>query len=654
MRRRGATPSQIVVLVILMVAVFGLTGYAIYMMWQGASRELADIRANEDAPITTPPTPAPTTPALTTPTPAPTAPPEVDPIVPVIYQREAPAYNDLFFDAVILNARLINPETLHDMQGYNIGILDGRIAALTRRPLQGALVIDATGLVASPGFIDILSFMPNETGARFKITDGVTTNMQMHGGAINAHRDIGGLMANPPIINFGMSNFVAEIRRIMGYGSYTVMRSEASINQLVASVRQNILNGSIGISVIPEYTPGVQGAELLALAHLAAEMDVPMHWHIRYATPHGPHNSLVAIQEVIDLARETGAAMHINHINSTGATHVAEEAFAMIRAARGDGLMITACIYPYDYWATHIHSARFAPNWQTRFGITYADIQLPNSTERLTAATFAYLRANTRQLVFARGTMPDHEIRLAMQQDFMMIGSDTMLNAGLQGHPRGAGTFSRTIGHYARDEGVITLMEALAMMTIRPAQHLARASADIGRKGRLEIGADADITLFCFYTIIDTSSPENIASYSRGIYYVFVNGQLGLDRTGVLNARAGRAVRSHFISPAEGVAYVRRTLDYNGATANVQTFELFGLPFVDARAVAQQLGVTFVMEEGGGLTLGEARLTMGVTAFENHGQWSHLYHEPVIFRGSVYVVVYDLAVLLYGLVVAPV
>ncbi|MCL2364177.1 MAG: amidohydrolase family protein [Defluviitaleaceae bacterium] len=664
--RRGISPSQVVVFMIMVIALLGVTAYAVHLIWSNMDRDANT--AGEGNPVVqaTAPPPVdnndPTENNATTDNTVGNAhipDPEYKVPLPAIPLRDAPPLDTTMYDAVILNARLINPETLNDMEGYNIGILNGRIATLTRRPIQGRQVIDATGLIAAPGFIDIVSFRPTPRGAELKIMDGVTTNMQMHGGAINAVGDFGHFINNPPIINFGMSNFVAEIRGISGYGPTAVMTSQASINTLINHVRRNIENGSVGISVIPEYTPGVQGAELLALAHLAAEMDVPMHWHIRYATPHGERNSLVAIQEVIDLARITGAAMHIMHINSTGATHVAQQAFAMLRDARDEGLVITACVYPYTFWGTNVRSERFAPGWQTRFGITYNDLQIPNSDRRLTATSFAHYRS-VGQLVFALNTMPEDELRYALQQDFMMIGSDTMFVGYTQSHPRGAGTFSRVIGHYARDEGVITLMEALTMMTIRPAQHLSRASYDADRKGRLEIGADADIVLFCFDTIIDTATPERVGSPSIGVQYVFVNGQLQLSRAAIVpNVRAGLPLRSRFISPQNQLVANYNQLIYTPRDENtastfmrdVPTFTLFNLPFVDLREIAQWLEVEYHLAENGAITIGQARLQLGETAFESYAQHTHLHHEPVIFRGSVFVPMYDLPALLYGITI---
>ncbi|MCL2805832.1 MAG: amidohydrolase family protein [Treponema sp.] len=559
-----------------------------------------------------------------------------------------PALDTTIYDTVILNARLINPETGSDLNNYNIGILNGRIAALTRRPLQGTRSVDAEGLVAVPGFIDVISFELIDSSARYKISDGVTTNLVMHGGTNDAKKWYDNIASRPYFVNYGASSFITVMRREVGYGDRTVMTDPDAIETLVKNVRRNIMDGALGISISPEYVPGVGGAEMLALSKLAAEMDVASYYHLRYATPDGEKNSLVAIQEVLDLARETGASTHIMHIPSTGATHVAPQAFAMVSDAIAEGLDITACMYPYDYWASWLPSERFNSGWQQRFRLTYNDLQVPGTTERLTAETFRRYRSQW-MIVLARNSIPEDEVRLAIQQPFISISSDDVIMNGGRSHPRGAGTFSRVIGKYAREEGVISLMDAVAMMTIRSARRLESASDDIKRKGRLEIGADADIVLFCYDTIIDTGTPENPDSYSDGIRYVWVNGRMGLNPNGILGVRAGRPIKSRFASPAEPAKYTEYTLTFNKQAVAIPAFDLFNLHFVDLQAAAGLLQQPFELAENGNITFGQARLSLGETAFTSYGQESHFHHEPVIFRGSVYLPVCDLPNLLHGL-----
>ena len=561
---------------------------------------------------------------------------------PEIIIRNAPTNDPNIYDTVISNVRLINPETLNDIYNMNIGIKNGAIEAITKRPLQGGLVIDGSGLVASPGFIDIDSYEISNIGARHKIADGVTTNLLMHGGTRNARSWYENYGANPPFVNYGASNFITQIRADLGYGGGSVMTNPDHIARLCERVAENLLNGALGISMSPEYTPGVQGEEMLALSRLAYEYDVATYYHLRYSTPFGENNSLVGIQEVISLARETGAGVHILHISSTGATFVADEAYAIVAAARAEGLDITADIYPYDSWATYLGSARFSGNWQERFGLTYSDLQLPNTPQTLTAETFQLYRGENR-LAIANGSIPEAEVRLALIQPYVFIASDTIIFESLDNHPRGSGTFSRVIGKYARDENVITLMEAIAKLTIMPAMRLDSASDDIKRKGRLEIGADADIVLFDYNTIRDTATNEKVASYSEGIYYVFVNGQLGLDPGGVRDVRAGRPVMSRFASPAPITPSVPYTIYYDGENMGTSNaYELHGLNFVDIRHIASITNIPLDINENGLITFGQSELIIGETGFSAYGQESHLLYEPLIYKGSVYIPLGDL------------
>jgi dihydroorotase len=107
-----------------------------------------------------------------------------------------------------------------------------------------------------------------------------------------------------------------------------------------------------------------------------------------------------------------------------------------------------------------------------------------------------------------------------------------------KGHPRGAGTYARVLGHYARDEKALTLMSALRKMTILPANRL-----QLSLKGRIKIDADADITVFDPTRVIDKATFENPAQYSEGIPFVLVNG--------VLVVRDGKIVEG--VKPGAGI-----------------------------------------------------------------------------------------------------
>jgi dihydroorotase len=132
-----------------------------------------------------------------------------------------------------------------------------------------------------------------------------------------------------------------------------------------------------------------------------------------------------------------------------------------------------------------------------------------------------------------------------MRSDLVMLGSDGILEPGDNNHPRGAGTFARTLGRFVRENQVIPLMDALAKMTIMAARRLEGAAPDMRRKGRLQVGADADITVFDPETVIDRATIASPARSSIGIEWVLVLGQVVKDPDQVYReVMPGRAVKS--------------------------------------------------------------------------------------------------------------
>ena len=127
----------------------------------------------------------------------------------------------------------------------------------------------------------------------------------------------------------------------------------------------------------------------------------------------------------------------------------------------------------------------------------------------------------------------------------MMIASDGRILNG-KGHPRSSGTYAKVLGQYVREENIIDLMEALRRMTIEPARRLESFVPAMRNKGRLRIGADADITIFNAGTVIDQSTYIDPLQPSLGIEFVLVNGGIVLDN-GVLDptTRTGVAIRSN-------------------------------------------------------------------------------------------------------------
>jgi len=450
------------------------------------------------------------------------------------------------YDLVIRNGRVMDPESRLDQTGTNVGVLDGRIAVVTREPIHGRHEIDAAGLVVAPGFIDMVSYDPNPVGVWNKIADGVTTNLTLHGGTTDPPVWYGYYGRHPPPVNFGASFFYSVARNELNI-PLTAAATDKQILTLTERADRALREGALAVSFSLEYVPGIRREEIVPLMRLAHRYHVPVFFHARYSTMEGPGTNLEALREIIDGCRETGAAAEIEHITSTGGTFSMPQSVAMLEAARTSGLDITADAYPYTYWATYLDSERFAPGWQRRFRITFHDLQIAGSTERLTAESFARYRHEHR--IAAAFAIPQADVTRAMETPWIMIASDGILGPTHNNHPRASGTFTRTLSVYVRELKVLSLMDALAKMTIQPARRMEQSSVEFRRKGRLSVGADADIVIFDPARVADRATVEHPEVPAVGMAWVIVNGTVvktpaGLERT----EHPGRPLRG---DPAE-------------------------------------------------------------------------------------------------------
>jgi N-acyl-D-aspartate/D-glutamate deacylase len=382
--------------------------------------------------------------------------------------------------------------------------------------LRGQQTVNVSGKVVSPGFIDILADNSMDPGStydtfeKYKVSDGVATALQMHGGSPDCGAYYQRFSRLPHSINFGVSTFVMMLRGQAG-----------SIPARKALVEKNLEAGALGVSHSLEYQPTPYD-EVLEYARLARKYDRPLFLHLRYSSK---EQELDGVDEALRWARDSGARVHIDHLHSTGGTFHMEAALEKIRNANSQGLNITICVYPYSYWATYLYNRRFDSGWQERYGITFNDLRVVGSTERLTAQSFARYRKSSSKLVAVpEGSMPlDKTVDLALKEPYCMIGSDggIQFESRANSHPRGAGCFSTAVRH-ALDinlplESIIEKVTSLPASVVQPAMK--------GR-GVLEEGALADITVFDPATIRANATVENPNQFSSGIEMVIVNGKI--------------------------------------------------------------------------------------------------------------------------------
>lgn len=445
------------------------------------------------------------------------------------------------YDLVIANGRVMDPESGLDAV-RNVGITAGKIAAVSAGRLLGKETIQARGLVVAPGFIDIHSHGQDAENYRYKARDGVTTALEMEVGvwpvaAWYKARE------GKALINFGATSghIPARMAVMRDTGTFlprdnsvTRVATPAEVKQTFDHVREGLGEGAPGIGMGIAYFPKASREEIFGLFSLSAERRAPIYVHMRNPGPIDP-GVIDSLQEVIGNAASTGAPLHIVHITSM-AFRQTPLALQMIDGARRKGLDVTTECYPYTAGMTQIESAIFDAGWQERLGVTYKDLQWVATGERLTEATFATYRAKGGPVVIH--SIPEEMVKLALAHPGVIVASDGWLVDG-KGHPRAAGTYSRVLGRYVREQKALPLMEALRKMSLLPAERVGLAN-----KGRIKAGADADLALFDAERVQDKATYDNPAQYAEGIPWVIVNG-VAVVRNGELQTGVapGRAVR---------------------------------------------------------------------------------------------------------------
>jgi len=429
-----------------------------------------------------------------------------------------------------------------------IGIRNGRIAALTPSALQGKEVIEAQGLVVAPGFIDLHSHGQTEENYLLKARDGVTTALEMEVG-VNPVAKWYDARAGKALINFGASSGHIPARMaVMGDTGDFLPRDHAVKETATAAqqaeilrlVRQGLDEGGLGIGLGIAYVPSASRSEILDLFQLAGERGMACFVHMRNPGPIEP-GVVDALQEVLADAAATGAGLHVVHITSM-AFRQTDLCLRMIHGAKAHGLDVSTEAYPYTAGMTGLETAVFDAGWQERLGIGFGDLQWIATGERLTAESFARYRKQGGLVILH--SIPDDVVRMAVADPAVMIASDGLITDG-KGHPRGAGTYARVLAKYVREEHALTLMDAIRKMSLMPAQRLERVSPAMRQKGRIRVGADADLTLFDPGRVQDAATYEHPAQPSKGIEYVLVNGT-PVVRKGelVVGGESGRGVKS--------------------------------------------------------------------------------------------------------------
>ena len=431
------------------------------------------------------------------------------------------------YDMVITNARVIDPETRLD-EARNVGITKGKIAAISSAALAGRVAVDAKGLILAPGFIDVHAHGQDAENYRYYAMDGVTSAMELELGT----GDVDGWYAQragKALVNYGVSIGHMRVRmRVMKDSSTTYATGDAAhraasdseMAAIRAEISDGLSRGAIGVGFGLSYTPGASRWEILEAFRAAAAFGAPAFVHMRYIGEQEPASSVAALEEVLADAAITGAPLHVMHVHSNGLRST-PRLLRMIGEARARGLDVTTEAYPYTAGSSGIESALFDPGWQQALGISYSDLEWAATGERLTAETFEKYRKQHGIVIVHM--IPEDVVSEAIASPLTFVASDARMQNG-HGHPRSAGSFARVLGHYVRDTHALSMMEALTKMTLMPARRLERRLPAMRHKGRVQVGADADLVVFDPNRIADRATYAQPAQYSEGVEYLLVGG----------------------------------------------------------------------------------------------------------------------------------
>ena len=479
------------------------------------------------------------------------------------------------YDVVILNGRVMDPETMYD-DVANVGIQDGRIAVITKDAISGKETIDATGLVVAPGFIDGHQHCIEPYQYRLMLRDGRTTLLDTEIGAHGPKLDewYKRHEGNTPV-NYGVAvaHEFARAEVLDGFTDWKYLYSPDAGqsrltkegwsktrptleqgNQILSLIDEGLAQGGLGIgSTVGYMRAGVSAREIFELQKLGGLYGRFISMHFRY-TPGDDTGEVNGIQEMLANVAALGTPAIAAHFNNPGYNMVHE----LLVRMRGEGYNVWGEIYPYAAGSTALNAVFLEPEvWVQALGNRYEDtVQDVATGEFYTQESREEMlkKEPTRLVIVYK--IPESAIVDWIKLPGVAIGSDGMPMVPDDNltwdtpyeelpntHPRTSGSFA-TVLRLARENN-IPLMQAVSMTSYNYAKPLGEMGLKAMQvRGRMQEGMVADITMFDPETVRDNSTYAKGTLPSTGIQHVIVNGTLVMkDQEPLKGVNPGQPIR---------------------------------------------------------------------------------------------------------------
>ena len=478
------------------------------------------------------------------------------------------------YDLVILNGRVMDPETNFDAV-RNVGVKDGKIAVVTKKAIKGKETIDAKGHVVSPGWIDTHHHnVLTPFGRKLALRDGLTTPLELENGVMPVAEWYDS-MEGKSATNYGATASIMGARETVFNPNFetitgatindielasathadmvwmTRVGTDKEIEKILSLLDQGLKDGALGIGHVPGYmVEGVTTREAFGAQKLAGKYGRFVAMHGRFSSQKPPTSGLLGTAEQVAAVAAGGGGLIVQHMTAQclALTPVCQE---MIDDAYSEGRQVISEIYAYTYGGTIVAADYLHPdNYQKNMGHTYGDIVNLSTMKPRTKESYEKLikTAPNTNVTFENATKED--LYVALAHPTSLIASDAFPYVHksdgsfvqdwdtpyevVNSHPRGAGTHAR-IMRLVREEKLMPLMLAISKMSYMPAKFLQdNGVPQMAHKGRIQVGADADITIFDPETVKDNATPKMGGLPSSGIPYVVVNGTIVVKDSKVL------------------------------------------------------------------------------------------------------------------------